>query len=235
MRCLNLDYSYAVIHCFKGGCSPRGRAVVAPDVDINCSLIKKLFYSVMIFEIRFNDKQIRFFKRSRERLQISCGCACLLLTGTCGIREGTIPTSQIKTTSAGAEFPFQKSLGGMSTVMMGGGWGWERATHCIPIIHFGIAVFQNGLLSRILLSALVGLHSHTLSLAGIISWLSKICASDIFSFLSERSIDSAGSSHSGSSKIKEMKITHWLFSFSPKKHLGYRVWYSVNVVVRMVD
>lgn len=41
--------------------------------------------------------------------------------------RGTIPASQIKTTSAGAEFPFQKSLGGMSTVMMGGGGAGFRA------------------------------------------------------------------------------------------------------------
>ena len=98
------------------------------------------------------------------------------------------------------EFPFQKSLGGASATMMGS----EQATHCILIIHFGIAVVQNGLLFRFLLSALVSLHSHTLSLAGIISWLSKVCASDIFSFLSECFIDSMGISHPDSLNMKEI-------------------------------
>lgn len=149
------------------------------------------------------------------RKQMSWSCACLLL---CGIPGGLFPAGLIKPTLAGPNFHFRNHW----VACLRPWWGLsEQATHCIPIIHFGIAV-QNGLLFRFLLSALVGLHSQTLSQAGIISWLSKICASDIFSFLSECFIDSVGISHASSLKFKEVKMTQRasLSFFPPPTNLG---------------
>lgn len=116
-----------------------------------------------------------------------------------------IPASQIKMTLAGPNFHFRNRW----VACLRPWWGVsEQATHCIPIIHFGIAVFQNGLLFRFLLSALVSLHSKPCRQQGLSHGSRKsVLQTSSHSSRNVSLIDSVGISHFNSLKFEELKMT----------------------------